>query len=193
MLLLRQVLVAVDQPRRLRNNTKHGFRCLAWVRTPASPLPSSHKYCNSLYISCCALKVIMMAVVQNKSQGWPLYTISNPPTNLGMCQIPPSVLTMPKFRMGLFLNSLPKHISKEHLFNVYTQVSIIFILGSTYNFLHDMWFIEATDWVAYLEVGSTLQGFNDSKVRGVVAEEEVEAILAVTQPGCHLCHFSLAP
>ena len=170
MLLLRQVLVAVDQPRRLRNNTKHGFRCLAWVRTPASPLPSSHKYCNSLLlISCCALKVIMMAVVQNKSQGWSL------------------------FRMGLFLNSLPKHISKEHLFNVYTQVSIIFILGSTYNFLHDMWFIEATDWVAYLEVGSTLQGFNDSKVRGVVAEEEVEAILAVTQPGCHLCHFSLAP
>ena len=110
-----------------------------------------------------------------------------------MCQIPPSLLTMPKFRMGLFQNSLPKHISKEHLLNVYTQVSIIFILGSTYNFLHDMWFIEATDWVAYLEVGSTLQGFNDSKVRGVVAEEEVEAILAVTQPGCHLCHFSLAP
>ena len=56
-----------------------------------------------------------------------------------------------------------------------------------------MWFIEATDWVAYLEVGSTLQGFNDPKVRGVVAEEEVQAILAVTHPGCHLRRFSLKP
>ena len=58
--------------------------------------------------------------------------------------------------------------------------------GSTYNFLHNMWLIEATDWVANLEVRRTLQGFNDSKVRGVVAEEEVEAILAVAHPRCHL-------
>ena len=79
------------------------------------------------------------------------------------------------------------------MFNVQVQVSIIFRLGCTYNFLHDMWFIEATDWVAYLEVGSTLQGFNDPKVRGVVAEEEVQAILAVTHPGCHLRRFSLKP
>ena len=49
-----------------------------------------------------------------------------------------------------------------------------------------MGFIEATDWVTYLEVGRTLQGFDDTEVGGVVAEEEVEAVLAVTQPGGHL-------
>ena len=49
-----------------------------------------------------------------------------------------------------------------------------------------MWFIEATDWVTYLEVGRTLQGFDDTEVGGVVAEEEVKAVLTVAHPCCHL-------
>ena len=62
----------------------------------------------------------------------------------------------------------------------------LYMQTSTYNFLHDMWFVEATDWVAYFELGRSLKGFDHPKVRSVVAEEEVKAVLAAAHPGSHL-------
>ena len=54
LLLLRHVLVAVDQPsgggrEGCKSTPSMGIAVWlsAWVRIPASPLPSSHKYCNS--------------------------------------------------------------------------------------------------------------------------------------------------
>ena len=49
-----------------------------------------------------------------------------------------------------------------------------------------MRFVETTYWVAYLEVRRATQGLNDSQLRCVVPEEEVQAVLAMAQPRSHL-------
>ena len=49
-----------------------------------------------------------------------------------------------------------------------------------------MRFVETTYWVAYLEVRRATQGLNNSQLRCVVPEEEVQAVLAMAQPRSHL-------